>query len=66
MFLGIPWVFGMALVLPVLLRFAIMGARLRSRKRQFDESNVALADAQTEIEKSNVSFPDMILVGSGP
>ena len=65
-FMRTQWMVGGAIGMLVLLGLAIMGARLRSRKRQIDESNVALADAQTEIEKSNVSFPDMILVGSGP
>ena len=60
------WMIGGAIGMLILLGLALMGARLRSRKRQIDESNVALEDARSQLEMSNVSFPDMILVGKGP
>ena len=60
------WMVGGAIGLLVLLGLAIMAVRLRSRKRQVDESNVALEDARSQLEMTNVSFPDMILVGTGP
>ena len=57
---------GVGVGILLLIAIMLMLLRLRARQRRLRQSGQELAIAQSNLERSNVTFPDVILVGTGP
>ena len=57
---------GVGIGILLLIAIMLMLLRLRARQRRLRESTQELAIAQSNLERSNATFPDVVLVGTGP